>query len=31
MVSSEPFEQDGGLVDELGVELVVAKAGEGGV
>ena len=31
MVSREAFEQDGGLVDELGVELVVAKTGKGGM
>ena len=29
MVSRESFEQDGGLVDELRVELVVAKTGKG--
>lgn len=29
MVACELLDQDGGLVDELGVELVLAEAGEG--
>lgn len=28
MVSREPFDQYGGLVDELGLELVLPEAGE---